>query len=322
MEQISSVRTVGGGVVRTLGCVSVPFSISGHECQEHTFHLMSASDMPVCCIVGADLISDLGLVLNFEALNFALTTSRGVVEVPFLVRTEVAMAVEFCLSQLEVERSGMESPLSLPLRFSTEQVRELQRSDASIRRLLEVLGQGTPSNEWRDPVLSEYRRCPYPLVIKEGVGCVVVDGTPIILVTREFIIELALKTHWDMSHPGKNKLVGILKKLAWHPSIGGVVGDICSSCPRCQYYKVAPLNVAPPILKIEGGGPFKSLAVDLLSLPLTRKGHIGCLVSVDHFTKWAVIVPIKNKRPDTVAAALEDRVFPALPRIPERILWG
>ena len=119
---------------------------------------------------------------------------------------------------------------------------------------------------------------------------------------------------------GKNKLVGILKKLAWHPSIGGVVGDICSSCPRCQYYKVAPLNVAPPILKIEGGGPFKLLAVDLLSLPLTRKGHIGCLVSVDHFTKWAVIVPIKNKRADTVAAALEDRVFPALPRIPERIL--
>ena len=58
----------------------------------------------------------------------------------------------------------------------------------------------------------------------------------------------------------------------------------------------------------------------MIQLPTTRSGYIGCLVVIDHFSKWLTVVPIKNKRAQTVVSVLEHRILPGLPGKPQRLL--
>ena len=62
------------------------------------------------------------------------------------------------------------------------------------------------------------------------------------------------------------------------------------------------------------------VVLDLVTLPVTRSGFIGCLTAIDHFSKYAYAVPIKNKTADTVIRALEERILPIMPLKPEKIL--
>lgn len=78
--------------------------------------------------------------------------------------------------------------------------------------------------------------------------------------------------------------------------------------------------VKPPILKIQSEHPFQLVAADLLQLPRSAEGCVGCLVIVVHYSKWLVVVPIRNKRADTISSLFKHRVLPCLPGKPENIL--
>ena len=66
--------------------------------------------------------------------------------------------------------------------------------------------------------------------------------------------------------------------------------------------------------------PFELVSLDCVNLESTGQGHNACLVAVDHFTKWAAVVPLKDKRASTITRAFECQVLPFLPRRPERVL--
>ena len=40
-----------------------------------------------------------------------------------------------------------------------------------------------------------------------------------------------------------------------------------------------------------------------MNLPKTPSGHVAVIVTVDHFSKWLHVVPIRNKTSATVAAS-------------------
>ena len=115
----------------------------------------------------------------------------------------------------------------------------------------------------------------------------------------------------DMAHIGTFKLLKLVGAHVWHPSLIQTVRDACSSCSVCQMGKAASILVLPPTIKVRTAFPFDMVAADLLSLP-NSQGYVGCLVVVDHFSKWLVVVPVKNKQCNTVVTALRDRVFPGL----------
>jgi hypothetical protein len=140
------------------------------------------------------------------------------------------------------------------------------------------------------------------------------------VVSFSLLVELSIHLHWQMSHSGRNKLIDSLKESAWHPSLSEVAADISASCSVCQFNKVSSMSTPPPVMKIQTAGPFDLIAADLVLLPRTSQGHIGCLVVVDHFSKWLVCVPIKNKQANHVASALEHRILTSLPGRPRRIL--
>ena len=55
-------------------------------------------------------------------------------------------------------------------------------------------------------------------------------------------------------------------------------------------------------------------------MPRTTQGHVGVLVVVDHFSKWLSVIPIRDKRGETIKRAVEERILPSLPYKPIRVL--
>ena len=66
--------------------------------------------------------------------------------------------------------------------------------------------------------------------------------------------------------------------------------------------------------------PFQLVAVDLILLPKTSSGHLGCLMVVDHYSKFVSAVPLRDKRSQTVVRAFRERIIPMLPQVPSSIL--
>ena len=140
------------------------------------------------------------------------------------------------------------------------------------------------------------------------------------VVPFKFLVEIMLQLHRQMAHVGRNKLIKMVQEVVWHHSVSTVAADICASCVHCQSYKTPAALAKPPILKIHSEYPFHIIAADLLQLPKTSDGFVGCLVVVDHFSKWLVALPIRNKRAETISSLMEHRVLPCLPGKPGQIL--
>ena len=65
------------------------------------------------------------------------------------------------------------------------------------------------------------------------------------------------------------------------------------------------------------GAPFERVGLDLTGPhPRSKRGHVYILTYLDHFTKWAEAVPLRNKEATSVADALVNEIFPktGLPR--------
>ena len=133
------------------------------------------------------------------------------------------------------------------------------------------------------------------------------------------MVTIALESHQQMWHIGPYKLKEILSGVLWHPDINKVTKDITSTCLWCQKNKPNALTVIPPTIKIRTNRPFEMIAVDLIALPRTCSGYVGCFVLVDHFSKWLSMMPIKNKTGETIAKQIE-KCISTLPAKPSKCL--
>jgi len=76
-----------------------------------------------------------------------------------------------------------------------------------------------------------------------------------------------------------------------------------------QYHRGPPQRLAQlkPLLV---GGPFEKVSIDITGpRPRSLKGHVFLLTVMDHFTKWAEAIPLRNHTAPTVAHALMVNVF-------------
>ena len=62
------------------------------------------------------------------------------------------------------------------------------------------------------------------------------------------------------------------------------------------------------------------MAADLVTLPRTPSGYVGCLVVVDHFSKWVAAVPNRKKKSCTIIQALSRQILPFILAIPTNLL--
>ena len=81
------------------------------------------------------------------------------------------------------------------------------------------------------------------------------------------------------------------------------VHDYVTSCEVCQRAKLA-LPTEVPLLNTHIGRTMQLVQVDILEVPLSRKGNIYLLVVEDAFTEWLECYPIPNQKTETITEKL------------------
>jgi transposase InsO family protein len=79
--------------------------------------------------------------------------------------------------------------------------------------------------------------------------------------------------------------------------------------PCARYHRgKAPRRTAPK--PFVAGEPWEVVSIDITGPhPRSRRGYIYIVTLVDHFTKWAEALPVRNHNAQTVARVLFDNVF-------------
>lgn len=324
---IVRIRSLGTEGIHTEGVVNIKWKLSGHDIDgPMPFARVKIGSMPFCVILGANIIQKLNLVINFASGQFSFDSSTERITRPLrLFSVNVVQYEDLCLVQEELEFvscSGTDSDCSgLPSSILTpKQIVQVQQSHFATKTLFHKVRSKSHTSTWKQKCLRVFVRYASSLDIRQGVIVYTTDTRCAAVIPFPFLTEVVVRTHYQMSHVGRNKLVKLLQASFWHPSLLEVVTDVCNSCLVCQKFKVSSQLATPPVHRIKMQRPFQMVAADLVQLPRTRQGHVGCLVVVDHYSKWASVVPLKNKKAQTVASALEHRIIPALPRKPEKML--
>ena len=80
-----------------------------------------------------------------------------------------------------------------------------------------------------------------------------------------------------------------------------------------------PIQYVPSTMKICSSYPYQLMAADLVTLPGNPNGYVGCLVVVDHYSKWVSAVPIRNKTAAAAVRAFERSILPYIHTTPTSI---
>ena len=308
----TTIKGIGSNFIDTKGIAHIRFRFNNDSPTfDAPFAIVEGCDLPFCAIIGANVISNLNLQINYASRLFTTSTPDGTYGYP--LSTEANNGLVVCLANEVITQPGC-------LQLSLPKLYDIQQSDHAIKLLISKVKNMIEPKQWKNKCLFRFKRYASNLILDNGVLFCNFKSKTIPVSPFNFIVEVILRIHWDMGHIGRNKLIDLLQANLFHPEIASIAADVCSSCLHCQMVKVSSQVHEPPMLKIQPDGPFSLIAADLMLLPRTSHGYIGLLVVVDHFTKWLSLVPIKNKRANTIAAIFEHQILSKLPAKPHSIL--
>ena len=202
-------------------------------------------------------------------------------------------------------------------RFDIKTLQKIQnkcRILSSLRRFLTADFCTWPEN------IERFKRFRKFIIIENNLLVFINGPYKLFIVPFSLLVELILVIHYNFAHIGRDKILNLVQQNVWHPSAYKVASDVCTTCEKCQLIKIGALRVVPPTLKIKTEHPFELMAADLLSLPTTPRGYIGCLNVIDHYSKWAISVPIKNKKTSTICDIFRNTIFSGTLLIPGKLL--
>ena len=324
---IVRIRTIGDKIVHTIGHVVLRYSIEDRLISEPVpFAIMKDSDIPYCVILGANAIAKGRMIIDYNS-SCLILSDHGKTHVIRFRDLQLERNAENYVSVVDLSEKFSSNTDSLLTQWYTkykkidvQEILKMQKSCNSIRKLYSKIRNGIPVSNWNDNILKRFQSYASQFVIREGILWLKEKDSSLIVASRDFLQQLTSQVHAECCHPGRNKLIMMMKEIVWSPFIQPVVENICSTCDTCQKYKISSQRVPPPMKKLQISHPFDLVATDLVSLPKTSSGFIGCLTFIDHCSKWAYAVPLRNKRADTVVKAIETGVLPYLPRKPVRLL--
>lgn len=121
------------------------------------------------------------------------------------------------------------------------------------------------------------------------------------------------------AHLGIMKTIETIRMHWYWPGMTSKIRRYIDKCGICQQSKVTPVKRAGKNQKLHAGRPWQICAVDLVGpLQETERGNNWILVLTDHFTRWSDAIAVTDAKAETVAAALDERVF-AIFGMPEEI---
>jgi len=111
-------------------------------------------------------------------------------------------------------------------------------------------------------------------------------------------------------HLAKSRTAATIQARAYWPSWSSDLDMFLKKCPACARYHRgnAPRQIAMQTPMV--GEPWFRVSIDITGPhPKSSKGNQYILTLVDHFTKWAEAIPIRNHTAQTVAQRLMENVF-------------
>ena len=315
-------RSLASDKVETHGSVSFAWKLAGFPASSSVpFGRVSDGVLSACALIGANILRELGVIFDFgkEQITFGEEGERrhAIFSSAFSGHEVNTLTTAACR---QVQAGDIIDSLEV-LGVSMDQMEKSQGSDEVLRQLRRKVVDHRPASKWRTKGLLEFKRhfnwlkCQEGLLTYERPG-----GDSVPVVPFSLLVDVVVKLHRESSHIGRNKMVETIRQVLWHPRMYNVVRDVCRSCLVCQEYKVQAQVVAPPTSKVATTRPFELVSMDCVNLERTGRGHHACLVAVDHHTKWAAVMPLKDKRAATISRIFECNMLPFFPRRPERIL--
>ena len=323
---------VGNQKNKVIGITELKLKILNSEVESTVpFAIVKTECLPWCALLGLNFLKINKVILDFENLLTIYEGDKGSpIEYPMMTnndKTEEATIFQGIVereSTLEYKQddnqeSSDEPEYNKKLRYSIDNnLPSIQESDHAIASLKRNIEKG--ARDYREPFLKQFKRYNPDLYIDTDILYKKHKNQDLTVLPFSIMVDVAVKTHEQLSHIGCNKLSNLISNQFWHPAIENICRDVCRACIHCQFYKVHSQHLKPPTLKIETGHPFEIVAVDVMLLPKTPKGNQAVVVAVDHHSKWLTAVPIKNKTSATVTNVLRNNILPNLPRIPDKIL--
>ena len=297
------------------------------------FAVVGDKYIPCCLLLGLDFMSHMKIDLDFSKNVVSVNNEFSCVfsvNGTFLIQPNSVLVITNEIPSLNLRINTKSNEFRFEIEGSSHTIRGLslinddrsvrliQRNCSQLRKLRHCLYKDIDPRNWPRE-LKQFKTHCNNLTIRDNLLLYGKDRE-VLVVPHKFLTGIALVLHNEYAHVGRDKLRDLLRDIFWHPSCYTICNDICVSCTKCQIMKEYSSVVTPPTIRIQSSYPFEILAVDLISFPKTSQGYIGCLVAVDHFSKWVAAVPLRDKKGSTVAKALQYQLLPFLPRVPTNVL--
>ena len=194
--------------------------------------------------------------------------------------------------------------------FSSDEVRAAQLADddvGAIYRFVET--KVTPTREERSEASKPLRNLMnnlQKLSIHDGVLFRTWKGSKQ-LVLPSVYREVVLKTlHDAMGHISSEKVMALIRPRFFWPYMQHDVESYISEECSCVIQQKPNRHVKDQMEVIETTSPFELISLDFVHLDKSSGGYEYILVLVDHFSRYAVCYPTRNRRGDTAAKCLFD----------------
>ena len=105
-----------------------------------------------------------------------------------------------------------------------------------------------------------------------------------------------------------------IRQKYWWPTVSRDVREWCEKCQACQRRETAHNRPKLPTGHLPVERPFQRISVDLVEYKSVSRSAAGTeckyvLSMMDHLTRFAVLLPVRNKTAETVAQAIIERII-------------
>ncbi|KAF4737241.1 hypothetical protein FOZ63_015615, partial [Perkinsus olseni] len=188
--------------------------------------------------------------------------------------------------------------LSIAEHWSREDIVRQQNDDPIIAEVRERRQDPQPlaRTEFKIPPLRPYKKLWNVLDVADNVLVRLAHFLPedearwVPVVASSVRQEVMQHFHEHDGHFGRDRNLEKLRRLCYWPTMAEDVAEHVAACQQCQIAKGHRPPVGPA-MPLPIGTPWRTVAVDFLTVAPAPDGISKLLVVVDHFTKWADAFP-------------------------------